>query len=86
MTKDDLLSDFIACAEIVFNEPEPTDTVGKLWHGLCVRALSINSNRPDIADPLPSYAWCSDMWEFLWPNEREAFEAESHILYQAVNN
>jgi hypothetical protein len=85
MTKDDLLSDFIACAEIVAQQPEPSDEVGRAWHGLCVKAVGMNAGKPSIAADIPSPCWCCDMWDFLWPAQREAFESENHILWQAVN-
>ena len=86
MTKDDLLSDFIACANVVAEQPEPSDAVGKAWYNLCIKAIGMNISKPSIVDEIPSPCWCCDMWDFLWPHEKEAFEAENHILWQAVTD
>lgn len=84
MTKDDLISNFIANASIVANGPVPDDEIGDLWYNLCVRAVAMHDSRPSIADELPSSCWCCDIWEFLWPEQREAFQEQNHILWQAV--
>jgi hypothetical protein len=49
-------------------------------------AVAMNDGAPSIADEVSCACWCCDMWDFLWPNEREQFTSANHILWQAVNN
>ena len=86
MTPEDLLDDFIGSAHTVIDLGEPEDTVGVLWYRLCVRAVAMNDGAPSIADEVSCACWCRDMWDFLWPDERQAFIAEDHILWQAVDS
>jgi hypothetical protein len=86
MTKDDLLSDFLACVEQVAASPTPEDAVGQIWHRLCVQAASRFCIAHAFYETLNCGCLCCDTWDYLWPDEREQFQAENHILWQAVES